>query len=142
MPLVCWCSGSTAGAQPAGGPGSPAGRIEVHGGRGVAATQRTVTPQSTGSTPSDRPNALVAQWMAHRFPGPEVAGSSPAKGAHTNPCSSTERVSVYEAEDGSSILSRGTHKKHAVPVPNGKRRPPQRGSVRVPSLPGAPHRES
>ena len=110
MPLVCWCSGSTAGAQPAGGPGSPAGRIEVHGGRGVAATQRTVTPQSTGSTPSDRPNALVAQWTAHRFPEPGVAGSSPAKGAchHESPCSSTDRVPAYEAGGGSSILSRGT----------------------------------
>src|SRR6476620_4659821 len=31
------------------------------------------------------PKALVAQWIAHRFPGPGVAGSSPAKGAHATP---------------------------------------------------------
>jgi hypothetical protein len=82
-----------------------------HGGRGVTATRWSVTPQSMGSTPSDRPNALVAQRIAHRFPGPGVAGSNPADGTSrnaTNPCSSTERVPVYEAEDGSSILSRGT----------------------------------
>ena len=79
----------------------------LHGGRSVTATRWSVTPQSTGSTPSDRPNALVAQRMVHRFPGPGVAGSSPARGARTNPCSSTDRASAYEAVDGSSILSRG-----------------------------------
>jgi hypothetical protein len=34
-----------------------------------------------GSTPSDRPKALVAQWIVHRFPRPERAGSNPAKGS-------------------------------------------------------------
>ena len=53
----------------------------VHGDRGVVATRWNVTPQSMGSTPSDRPNALVAQWRAHRLPEPAVAGSSPAEGA-------------------------------------------------------------
>ena len=52
----------------------------MHGGRGVVATRWTVTPESMGSTPSDRPNALVAQWRAHRLPKPGVAGSSPAEG--------------------------------------------------------------
>ena len=107
----------------------------THGGRGVTATRWSVTPQSTGSTPSDRPNALVAQWIAHRFPGPEVAGSSPAKGAHTNPCSSTERVSVYEAEDGSSILSRGTDETRGPRGPTGRGGRLNAGSVRVPSRP-------
>src|SRR5262245_48497019 len=53
----------------------------VHGGRGVAATRWTVTPQSMGSTPSDRPNALVAQRRVHRLPKPAVAGSIPVEGA-------------------------------------------------------------
>ena len=61
---------------PHGAPGIPA----LHGGRGVAATQRSVTPQSMCSTPSGRPKAPVAQWIAHRFPEPAVAGSSPARG--------------------------------------------------------------
>ena len=56
-----------------------------YGGRGVTATRWTVTPQSMGSTPSDRPNAFVAQRIALRFPGPGVAGSSPAKGTRATP---------------------------------------------------------
>ena len=88
----------------------------VHGGRGVVATRWTVTPESMGSTPSDRPNALVAQWRAHRLPKPGVAGSSPAEGAEQcyYLCSSTDRAPVYEAGNGSSILSRGALVK--VPV--------------------------
>ena len=38
-----------------------------------------------GSTPAGRPKALVAQWIAHRFPGPGVAGSSPAEGTRAMP---------------------------------------------------------
>ena len=34
----------------------------------------------------------------------------------TSPCSSTDRVPVYEAEDGSSILSRGTQLRTLVPA--------------------------
>jgi hypothetical protein len=63
----------------------PPPRRHPHGGRGVTATQWSVTPQLMGSTPSDRPKALVAQWIAHRFPEPAVAGSSPAKGTPAMP---------------------------------------------------------
>ena len=38
-----------------------------------------------GSIPSSCPKALVAQWIAHRFPEQGVAGSSPAKGARAMP---------------------------------------------------------
>jgi hypothetical protein len=84
---------------------------------------------------STRPNTLVAQRIAHRFPGPAVAGSSPAEGARTNPCSSTERVSVYEAEDGSSILSRGTYETPSPrgPIGRGGRLKPGNVRVRLPS---------
>ena len=88
----------------------------LHGGRGVTATRWSVTPQSTGSTPSDRPNALVAQRIAHRFPGPAVAGSSPAKGtAPPNPCSSTDRAPAYEA-DGWEFDSLQGYFTNTVPV--------------------------
>jgi hypothetical protein len=63
-----------------------------HGGRGVTATQWSVTPQLMGSTPSDRPKALVAQWIAHRFPEPEVAGSNPAKGARQRHTPVAQRI--------------------------------------------------
>jgi hypothetical protein len=55
------------------------------GGRSVAATRWTVTPQSMGSTPSGRPNALVAQRITHRFPEPGIAGSNPAGGTRARP---------------------------------------------------------
>ena len=64
---------------------SATGNSPSHGGRGVAATRWSVTSQSMGSTPSDRPNALVAQRIAHRFPGPGVAGSNPAEGTRATP---------------------------------------------------------
>ena len=34
----------------------------------------------SGKTPANRHNALVAQWIEHRFPKPGVAGSIPAGG--------------------------------------------------------------
>ena len=52
-----------------------------------------------GKTPANRHNALVAQWIEHRFPKPGVAGSIPAGG--------TTRWSSSCFEGGSAACASG-----------------------------------